>query len=120
METPQHSFFEPRRHGAPPLGTERGEDGLDTLRTAVSRSRKRFAVVNAVGWAAIVGLPTLTGIPVGATVAGELTVGMLLFAAQGCLLLATAVQFDRNHQGAYREWNGGDLALSPVGGDDRR
>lgn len=57
----------------------------------------------------------------GTDVAGELTAGMLLFALQGCLLLASAVRFDRNQQEAYREWNSGwDVASNSVNGEGTR
>ncbi|MFJ1901663.1 MULTISPECIES: hypothetical protein [unclassified Streptomyces] len=121
MESPQHSFFEPRRHGAQPLRTGGEEDGLNTLRSATSRSRRRFVIANGAGWTALVGLPVLTGIPVGTHVAGELTAGIALFALQGCLLLAISVHFDHTQQEAYREWkSGGGVALNSVNGEGRR
>ncbi|OKK23447.1 hypothetical protein AMK09_09410 [Streptomyces sp. CB02488] len=121
MESPQHSFFEPRRHGTQASRPGGDENGFHTLRSAASRSRRRFVIANAAGWVAIVGLPVLTGIPVGTHVAGELTAGTLLFALQCCLLLTTAVHFDRSQQEAYREWNsGGNVALNSANGEGRR
>ncbi|WP_406143683.1 hypothetical protein [Streptomyces sp. NBC_01012] len=121
MESPRHSYVEPRsgsaQHLLPPDGDEHG---LTTLRSAVASSRNRFLVVNAVAWAAIVGVPTLAGIPLGTAVVGRLTVGMLLFAVLGCLLLGTAVRFDRSRGETYRAWNGGgDAASRSVRGGGR-
>ncbi|MFB7031663.1 MULTISPECIES: hypothetical protein [unclassified Streptomyces] len=104
MQPSGHSLFEPGRHSAPPPRRERDDRGLAALRAAVAHSRTRFVVVSTVGWAATVGLPPLVGIPTGIAVAGEVTLGMVLFAAQAGLLLTMSVYFDRAQRTAYREW----------------
>jgi hypothetical protein len=119
METSQGAPFEPWRRSAPPLHAEQEDHAFSTLRAAVSRSRSRFVLVNAVGWAAAIGLPPLTGIPLGTATVGELPLCMVLVAAYGCLLLATSERFDRETSEACRGWRDGQAASRRAGGEGR-
>ena len=110
MQTSQGSPFEPWRRTTPPARAEQDDHGFSTLRAAVTRSRRRFVLVNAVGWAAAIGVPPLTGIPLGAAVVGDIPLCMVLLAACGCLLLATSERFDREARQAYRAWWHGQVA----------
>ncbi|MFD4256904.1 hypothetical protein ACFWR9_04555 [Streptomyces sp. NPDC058534] len=90
------------------------------LRVAVARSRKRFVIVNASAWAVAVGAPPLTGLPAGTEAVGELTVAMVLFAVQSCLLLASSGRLDRTQREAHRHWTDGQASVSfPEGGENR-
>lgn len=102
-----------------PLRAKQDDHGFSTLRAAVTRSRRRFVLVNAVGWAAAIGVPPLTGIPLGAATMGEIPLCMVLFAAYGCLLLAASERFDREAGEAYRGWRDGQVASRRASGEDR-
>jgi hypothetical protein len=121
MEPSRFSSFEARPRPASSPPPERGDHGLAELRATIAHSRRRFITVNAVGWAVAVGAPTLAGVPMGAAVVGELTVGTLLIAMQSCLVLAASTRLDRVQDRAYGAWNDGrGAASSSVGGEGRR
>ncbi|MGC5561982.1 hypothetical protein ACPYPG_03930 [Streptomyces sp. FR-108] len=119
METPEGVPFEPWRRTAPSLRANQDDHGFNTLRTAVARSRSRFVLVNAVGWAAAIGVPPLTGISLRTATVGGLPLCMVLFAAYGCLLLVTAQRFDRETSEACQAWRDGQVASLRAGGEDR-
>ena len=119
MHPSQGAPFEPWRGTAPPLRAQQDDHGFSTLRAAVTRSRRRFVLVNAVGWAATVGVPPLTGIPLGTDTVGELPLCIVLFAAYGGLLLATSERFDREASKAYRRWRDAQVASRRAGREDR-
>ncbi|MFE6365788.1 hypothetical protein ACFVP3_38135 [Streptomyces sp. NPDC057806] len=103
MEPSRFSSFEARPRFVPsPAG--RDDLGFAELRTVVGDTRRRFITVNAVGWAVAVGAPTLTGMPMGFAVMGELTVGTALIAMQMCLVLASASRLDRAQSKAYEAY----------------
>ncbi|MFB7652435.1 MULTISPECIES: hypothetical protein [unclassified Streptomyces] len=120
MEPSGHSFFEVRPAYAPSPRPIQDDHSFAVLRAAVARSRKRFVIVNASAWVLAVGAPTLAGLPVDTEVLGELTVGMVLFAAQAGLLLASSGRLDRGQREAQQHWTAAQASVSFSAGGEYR